>query len=153
MTPFTRLRLLPRALSATLMLAGMCSVGFVTPAVRGAVVEDKLKFEMYQDTSKEYRWRLKSADGGILATGGQGYSAKATCQHAIESIKKGADGDKLKFETYEDSKKEFRWRLKSSNGQTIASSSKAYSDKADCEKVIETVKENVKDAEVTEASS
>ena len=44
----------------------------------------------YQDAAKEYRWRLKAANGAILATSGQGYKAKADCKHAIDVIKEGA---------------------------------------------------------------
>src|SRR5262245_17664850 len=60
-----------------------------------------LKFEVYQDKAKEYRWRLKAANGKILATAGQGYKAKADCVHGIERIQADVASDKLKFEVYE----------------------------------------------------
>src|SRR5690242_13182404 len=80
----------------------------------------KMKFEVYQDAAKEYRWRLKASNGQIMATGGQGYKAKADCRQAVKRIQSDVDSDKLKFEVYEDKAKEFRWRLKASNGQTVA---------------------------------
>jgi uncharacterized protein YegP (UPF0339 family) len=41
--------------------------------------KDQLTFEVYQDTAKEFRWRLVSGEGKdreVLATGGQGYKVK-----------------------------------------------------------------------------
>ena len=38
-----------------------------------------MTFETYPDAKSEYRWRLKDADGNIVATSGQGYSKKADC--------------------------------------------------------------------------
>ncbi len=49
-----------------------------------------MTFEVYKDAKGEFRWRLKASNGQIVATGGQGYSAKADCKHAIESIMKNA---------------------------------------------------------------
>ena len=60
------------------------------------------------------------------------------------------EGGKLKFELYEDKKKEYRWRLKAANGQTIASSSEGYKDKADCTKAIDLIKSGAGKAEVAD---
>jgi uncharacterized protein YegP (UPF0339 family) len=109
-----------------------------------------LKFEVYEDMAKEFRWRLKAANGKVLATPGQGYKAKSDCKKAVERIRSEVAGDKLKFETYEDTKKETRWRLKSGNGQVIASSSEGYKTKADCEKAIEEIKKGAAKAAVEE---
>jgi len=46
--------------------------------------EGKLTFEIYLDASKEYRWRLKRADDKLLATAGQGFSAKADCRKSMD---------------------------------------------------------------------
>ena len=43
-------------------------------------------------------------------------------------------------EIYEDKGKEFRWRLKASNGQVVAASSGAYAINADCEMAIDPIK-------------
>ena len=120
--------------------------------------KDRLKFEVYQDASKEYRWRLVTGDekdSKVLATGGQGYKAKSDCLHGVEIIKKGSS-DKLNFEVYEDKGSDYRWRAKSSNGQVVASSGLSYKSKADCEKAVELVKKGVGKAstkEVKEAKS
>lgn len=48
------------------------------------------KFELYADAKGEYRWRLKASNGQIIATGGEGYSSKATARAGIASVKKNA---------------------------------------------------------------
>lgn len=118
-------------------------------AAKAAPKASELKFEIYQDGSMEYRWRLKGANGKVLATGGQGYKAKADAKNGVERIKTGA-ADKLKFEVYEDKSKESRWRLKSTNGQVIATSSQGYKEKADCEHAIDVIKKGAATAEVVE---
>ena len=49
------------------------------------------KFEMYQDKSGEYRFRLKATNGKIIAVS-EGYAAKASCLNGIESVRKNAAG-------------------------------------------------------------
>jgi uncharacterized protein YegP (UPF0339 family) len=131
-------------------LVGLIAVFAAQMATDKAVAAraDKLKFEIYQDNAKEFRWRLKAANGESLATSGQGYKAKADCKNGVERIMK--DADKLKFEVYEDNKKESRFRIKSSNGQTIGSSSQGYKTKADCEHAVDLIKKDAKDAEVAD---
>lgn len=109
-----------------------------------------MKFEIFEDKAKEFRWRLKAPNGKVMATPGQGYKAKADCKKAIERIKSDVGGDKLKFETYEDEKAEHRWRLKAANGQVIAASSESYKAKADCEKAIDEIKKGAGKAQVEE---
>lgn len=116
------------------------------PAALKAQDKDRLKFEVYQDASKEFRWRLKAGNSEVLATPGQGYKAKADCQKGVERMK--SEADKLTFEVYEDNAKDSRWRAKSSNGQVVASSSQGYKAKADCEKAIELIKKGAAKAEV-----
>ena len=113
---------------------------------------DKLKFEMYKDNAMEFRWRLKAANGETLATSGQGYKAKADCKNGVERIMKDA-ATKLKFEVYEDNKKEHRWKLLATNGQTIGSSSQGYKNKADCEKAIDIIKKGAAMAEVADMTA
>jgi uncharacterized protein YegP (UPF0339 family) len=49
-----------------------------------------MTFQIYRDKADEFRWRLKAANGQIVATSGQGYTTKANCRHEIEQIKKNA---------------------------------------------------------------
>lgn len=53
-----------------------------------------------------------------------------------------------KFEMYKDKAGEYRWRLKASNGQVIASSGEGYTTKANCQNGIESVKKNAGGASV-----
>lgn len=43
-------------------------------------------FEKYRDSRREFRWRLKSRNGRIVASG-ESYKQEAKCDHAIELIK------------------------------------------------------------------
>lgn len=47
------------------------------------------RFELYQGKNGEYRFRLKAANGQIIATG-QGYKSKSSCLNGIESVKNNA---------------------------------------------------------------
>ncbi|MCI8388628.1 MAG: YegP family protein [Clostridiales bacterium] len=47
------------------------------------------KFEMYKDKNGEYRFRLKARNGEIIVTS-EGYTAKASCENGIESVRKNA---------------------------------------------------------------
>lgn len=50
------------------------------------------KFEVYKDARGEYRWRLKSANGQVIATGGEGYTSKSGAENGIQAIKRDAPG-------------------------------------------------------------
>lgn len=54
------------------------------------------------------------------------------------------------FEVYQDKAGEYRWRLKASNGQNIASSGEGYSEKRSCLAAIESVKRVAADANIEE---
>ncbi|HJZ94536.1 MAG TPA: DUF1508 domain-containing protein [Gemmataceae bacterium] len=61
--------------------------------VRGPAIaadEKGLTFELYKDAKEEFRWRLKAANGKVIAASSEGYKAKADCEHAIDLIKTGA---------------------------------------------------------------
>ena len=47
------------------------------------------KFEMYEDKSGEFRFRLKARNGEVIAVS-EGYKAKASCKNGIESVVKNA---------------------------------------------------------------
>ncbi len=49
------------------------------------------KFEIYVDKAGEFRFRLKAANGETIAVS-EGYTAKASCQNGIESVKENAPG-------------------------------------------------------------
>jgi uncharacterized protein YegP (UPF0339 family) len=41
-----------------------------------------MKFHIYKDYKGEWRWRLKVANGKIIADSGVGYATKQVCQTA-----------------------------------------------------------------------
>jgi uncharacterized protein YegP (UPF0339 family) len=47
-----------------------------------------------------------------------------------------------KFEVYADQGGHYRWRLKASNGQTVAPSGESFASKANAKEAAETVKEH-----------
>jgi uncharacterized protein len=49
------------------------------------------KFEVYKDKAGEFRFRFKASNGETMF-GSEGYKAKASAMHAIESIQKNAPG-------------------------------------------------------------
>lgn len=44
------------------------------------------KFEIYKDKAGEFRFRLKAANGEIIASS-EGYSSKQACENGINSVK------------------------------------------------------------------
>lgn len=136
---------------------GASSAAFAAPqatakakARAGAQAGRTLRFETFQDRGKEYRWRLRSSNGQVIATSGQGYKDRRDRDSAIERIRKDA-ATKLKFESYEDNAKAYRWRLKATNGQVVATSGQGYKDKRDCEHAIDVIKKGAGNARVEEA--
>lgn len=57
--------------------------------VEGFATEKNPKFEVYTDKAGEFRFRLKAANGEIIATS-EGYKAKASCLNGVESVRKNA---------------------------------------------------------------
>jgi len=53
-----------------------------------------MEFEMYRDKSpeREWRWRLRAANNkDIIATSGEGYVNRSSCEHGIGLVKQCAD--------------------------------------------------------------
>ena len=50
-----------------------------------------MRYQMYQDTAGEWRWRLRAANHEIIATSGEGYRNKGDCRHAIDLVKGSAN--------------------------------------------------------------
>ncbi len=50
-----------------------------------------MHFELYKDRKSEFRWRLRHANGNILATSSEGYKAKGSASKCIENVKNSAE--------------------------------------------------------------
>jgi uncharacterized protein YegP (UPF0339 family) len=48
------------------------------------------RFEVYQDSAGEWRWRLVAANGNIIADSGEGYASKQGAKRGIRSVKASA---------------------------------------------------------------
>lgn len=57
------------------------------------------RYELFKDKAGEYRFRLKAANGEIIAVS-EGYKEKKSCLHGIESVRRNAPSiiiDELKL--------------------------------------------------------
>ncbi len=57
--------------------------------VEGYETAKNPKFEIYEDKGGEFRFRLKAANGQVIAAS-EGYKAMASCKNGIESVVKNA---------------------------------------------------------------
>ena len=109
------------------------------------------------------KFDLRAANGETIASS-EVYTTKNACLNGIKSVMKNAQTAEVedctkeerirrknpKFELIRDNAGEYRFRLKATNGQVIATS-EGYAAKASCEKGIESVRKNAIDAEILEA--
>ena len=113
-------------------------------------------------TNTGVKFDLKASNGEVIATS-EVYSSEDACKKGIASVQKNAPAAAVedqtvegyaeekhpKFEVYTDKAGEFRFRLKATNGQVIATG-EGYKAKASCLNGIESVKNNAPDAEIVE---
>lgn len=94
------------------------------------------EFEIYQDRSNEYRWRLNAGNGETIADSGEGYVLRSGCKKAATRFKELAENAPIeeagsasslpRFEVYRDRSSEHRWRFKAGNGEIMADSAEGY---------------------------
>ena len=113
-------------------------------------------------TNTGVKFNLKAGNGQVIATS-EVYTTLAACKNGIASVQKNAPAANIedqtvegyveekhpKFEMYVDKAGEYRFRLKATNGQVIATG-EGYKAKASCLNGIESVKNNAPDAEIVE---
>ena len=51
-----------------------------------------MKFEYYKNGVKDWRWRLKGANGEVICSG-ESHTTKRKCLHAIWLVKASTDAD------------------------------------------------------------
>ena len=106
-------------------------------------------------------FNLVAGNGEVIAVS-QTYSSKSSCKNGIDSViknapsviedqtKEGFEEEKNpKWEIYKDKAGEFRFRLKASNGEIIATG-EGYTSKAGCKNGIESIRKNVQDANIVD---
>ena len=118
------------------------------------------KYEI-KESKGSFHFNLKAGNGEIIGSS-ESYTSKAACKEGIESVRKNAAVAKVedqtvagytaeacpKFEVFTDKAREFRFRLKATNGQIILAS-EGYAVRAGCMNGIESVRASAPDAEVT----
>ncbi len=92
------------------------------------------KWEIYEDNTKQWRWRLTASNGNIVGASTQGYTEKKHCQENAEHYgMNGKFNTAGKWEIYQDNAKKWRWRHTADNGNIIGASSESYNARGDCE--------------------
>lgn len=113
-----------------------------------------------KETASGIKFDLKANNGEVIATS-EVYSSMEACKKGIESVQKNAPAAAVenqtvegyaaekhpKFEVYRDKAGEFRFRLKATNGQIIATG-EGYKAIAGCMNGVESVKKNAPEAEI-----
>ncbi len=119
------------------------------------------KFVM-KETASGFRFNLKAGNGETIAVS-ETYTSEAACKNGIASVQKNAPAAAVedqtvadfevqkhpKFEVYLDKAGEYRFRLKATNGQIIATG-ESYKAKAGVLNVIESIQKNAPDAKIVE---
>ncbi|HYF00529.1 MAG TPA: DUF1508 domain-containing protein [Planctomycetota bacterium] len=79
-----------RWMAPALALMVVAGIGWADAAGDDQKRKGELTFEVFKDARQEYRWRLKAANGRLIAMSDEGYSSKAACREGIRIIQEGA---------------------------------------------------------------
>lgn len=96
-------------------------------------MENKDKWEIYQDSKQEWRWRRTASNGKIVGAASEGYKKEAD---AISNAKRhGYKDDTTEYKDtwlfYEDKRGAWRWRRTATNKQIVGAATQGYKEKAD----------------------
>ncbi len=117
---------------------------------------------LVKKTSTGIKFDLKAGNGEVIATS-EVYKTKGACLNGVKSVIANAPKANIedqtaegfekakhpKFEIYTDKAGEFRFRLKATNGQIIATS-EGYNAKSGCLNGIESVRKNAAEGKIEE---
>jgi uncharacterized protein YegP (UPF0339 family) len=129
----------------------------------------KSTFQLYEDKSDKWRWRLVHENSNIIATSGQGYSSDRNARKGMRSVKRNALGadvfwdreeeepepepepvredPKATFERYQGADEKERWRLRHDNGRIIAAAARGFSSGSSVKNNIGSVRTYITSAE------
>jgi uncharacterized protein YegP (UPF0339 family) len=100
-----------------------------------------MNYEVYADDDGEHRWRLKTSGGQVVAFSREAAFETASDAHAaaqeFKSLCKTLDP-----QAFVDVGDEFRWRLKSSTGETEAVSAENFKSREEAQRAAEDVRHN-----------
>jgi len=103
-------------------------------------------FEIYIGNDKQYWFKLKTGNGEIIAKS-EGYSAKQSAQHGIESVRQNSQDDD-NFSIFKGVNDQYYFHLKAKNGEVILSSFEDYISEQGVKIGIDSVRRNATDAQV-----
>jgi uncharacterized protein YegP (UPF0339 family) len=83
------------ALFGALLFSGAFKRRRQMPPVReyqppGEPAVEKARFEVFKDRAGEWRWRLRAANGRIIADSGEGYKQRARCLSGLAAVQRVA---------------------------------------------------------------
>ena len=115
-------------------------------------------FEIFEDETGEWRWRLIASNGEPVAVSEQGFSTKSGVVRSLDVVRRNtadaedhtevaADDTAKGFEIFEDEAGEWRWRLRASNGELVAVSEQGFSSKSGVVRSLDVVRRNAAAAE------
>ena len=105
------------------------------------------KFIITKRKDAEYQFNLKAGNGEIILTS-EGYTTKSSCKNGIESVRVNSQIDSS-FERKIAVNDKYYFVLKAGNGEIIGKS-QYYTTKSGMESGIQSVKENARNAEITD---
>ena len=103
------------------------------------------KFEVYEDASGKFRFRLKAGNGEVILTS-ESYQEKSSAEGGIESVRKNAPDD-ARYERKTSTNGKPFFVLTATNGQVIGRS-EMYESASSRDNGIASVKKNAPDAKV-----
>ena len=105
------------------------------------------QFDVYEDITGRYRWRLFAGNGRRVATASESFTSSSNARAAAQRFKERA-GSAYDFQTYIDAGDHHRWRARARDGQTIASSGEPYYSQGVAQAAAENVRAHVAGAEL-----
>jgi uncharacterized protein YegP (UPF0339 family) len=113
-------------------------------------------FEVFEDAAGEYRWRVRTRNGKIVADSGEGYTERNDAEEAVDRVREYAPAADLldiglaAFEITADADDVYHWRLRHRNGSVLAESTDGYASRGDVYDAIERVKRQAPGADMEE---
>jgi uncharacterized protein YegP (UPF0339 family) len=97
-----------------------------------------MRFEVYEDTSGQYRWRLWSGSNKVAASG-ESFASKSNAERAAEGFKGSAKTAKY---TIFGSGVAWYWNAKVGNGEKIASGGESFVSEYNAQRAADNVRDN-----------
>ena len=104
-----------------------------------------LAIEIFRDSTGSYRWRLRAANGQVVATSANSYEARRAARDAARDL--AAHANAMGFEVFEDGAGRFRWRARAPSGRVVAQSAEYFGGRSNAQRAARRVREAVSEAQ------